>query len=252
MSEDGAYMYAVGRGIEPAALRDLAGIRGAPLRLVEHSGLGAVVSTVDLDEFGDDGLRRNLEDLRWLEDVARSHDSVVAGVSRFGSTVPLRFATICFDDDAVRQRLSQWRDDLTTSLDRVEGRLEWGVKVYDVAAAVTPEVAPADQSGTAYLTRRRAEQHQQTIDSEAAEVLADRIHETIRGQVVASRRLPPQDPRLTGHDEMMTLNGTYLVDRDRAEGLNELVTGLAAEHPEARIELSGPWPPYSFATLESP
>ena len=39
------YLYAITRGLDPAALEGSAGIAGAPLRLVEHGGLGAVVTS---------------------------------------------------------------------------------------------------------------------------------------------------------------------------------------------------------------
>ncbi|MGH3424769.1 MAG: GvpL/GvpF family gas vesicle protein, partial [Nocardioidaceae bacterium] len=123
MSETGAYLYAVSRGVRADQLTDVRGIAGEQVRLVEHGGLGAVVSAVDLDEFGDEGLRRNLEDLAWLEQVARTHDAVVTQVSRLAVTAPLRLATICFDDDGVRGRLEEWQAALTTSLDRIEDRV---------------------------------------------------------------------------------------------------------------------------------
>jgi hypothetical protein len=50
----------------------------------------------------------------------------------------------------------------------------------------------------------------------------------------------------------MTLNGAYLVEEARAAEFTELVARLTGEHPQARIEAQGPWPPYSFATLEQP
>ena len=72
MSGTGRYLYAIGRGIEEGDLSSLAGIDGGRLELVQHRGLDAVVSSVPLDEFGEEGLKRNLEDLEWLETVARA------------------------------------------------------------------------------------------------------------------------------------------------------------------------------------
>lgn len=247
------YVYAVTRGLETTDVGGLVGIHGRPARLVEHAGLCAVVSDVELDEFGDDGLRKNLEDLAWVEDVARTHDRVVAESSRLAPTAPFRLATICFGDDSVRERIATWYDSLTDALDRVEGRDEWGVKVYARSTpAPVPAGGPANESGTAYLTRLRAEHDSRASEAETAAILADRIHETVAARVVASRRMPSQDPRLAGHSDAMTLNGTYLVDRGREDDVRELVAGLVAEHPEARIELTGPWPPYTFAALEAP
>ena len=69
-------------------------------------------------------------------------------------------------------------------------------------------------------------------------------------RAVAGRRLSPQDPRLTGRPEPMTLNAAYLVGADADEQFRAAVAELAVAHPDVTVELAGPWPPYSFATLE--
>ena len=62
--------------------------------------------------------------------------------------------------------------------------------------------------------------------------------------------MPPQDPRLSGHEGRMTLNAAYLIDVADADAFAQAVERLAAAYPEARLSTAGPWPPYSFATLE--
>ncbi|NUR09302.1 MAG: GvpL/GvpF family gas vesicle protein [Nocardioidaceae bacterium] len=252
MAESGRYLYAVTRGTSDAPGT---GLRGAPLRDVEHRGLVAVVSEVDLDEFGEDGLKRHLEDLAWLEEVARTHDDVVREVARRGVVAPLRLATICRDDDGVRERLDEWHDGLTGALDRVEGRAEWSVKLYVEAAA--PDERPADEpadgpgAGAAYLMRKRtASKRRQESEQQAVE-LAEKLHELACGRAVASRRLAAQDPRLTGHAGTMVLNGAYLVPADD-ESFASAVEAFAEGRTDVRVEVQGPWPPYSFATLDSP
>jgi hypothetical protein len=48
----------------------------------------------------------------------------------------------------------------------------------------------------------------------------------------------------------MVLNDAYLVDLDDAEAFARTVQRLADAHAELSIELTGPWPPYSFAVIE--
>jgi len=254
MAESGRYLYAVTRAGAPDP--GGVGLRGAPLRDVERNGLAAVVSDVDLAEFGEEPLVRNLEDLAWLEEVARTHDAVVASVAERAPTAPLRLGTITYDEAGVRERLAQWHDALVGALDRVEGRAEWSVKAFAPqpgATARSDEPAPSTGgagAGAAYLTRRRAQiQARHDADRVAAE-LADRLHASLSGHSVASRRLQPQDPRLSGHPRPMTLNAAYLVDRAAGEDFAALARRLAEEHPEAGLVVAGPWPPYSFAELE--
>ena len=104
MAEHGRYLFAVARGLDPAALAGRArAADGAPLDLVEHRGLQAVVCDVDLADFGEEALTRNLEDLAWLEEVARGHDDVVRAVAGTAPIAPMRLVTICADDESVRR-----------------------------------------------------------------------------------------------------------------------------------------------------
>jgi hypothetical protein len=252
VSETGRYIYAISRGVDPVALGSTRGLGEGSLAVVEHRGLSAVVSDVDLAEFGEEGLRRNLEDLRWLETVARGHDTVVHTVAELGPIAPLRLATICLDDAAVRSRLDEWYDGLTAALDRVEGRREWSVKAFAPvrAAAERPAATTTAGAGAAYLQRKRSE----TMDRQQAEQqaieLAGSVHTQLSSLSVASRRLQPQDPKLSGYEGTMTLNGAYLVEVAEEAEFAAAAEALAAKYPEARLVIHGPWPPYSFATLE--
>jgi hypothetical protein len=257
MPETGSYLYAVCRGITDADLRDVAGLRGQPLRVVEHRGLCAVVSDVPLAEFGDDGLREHLEDLAWLEEVARTHDAVVSAAAVRWPTAPLRLATICLADEGVRDRLDQWHEPLVRTLDTVEGRHEWSVKAFTVAAEATPTTAgtpsslePEQGAGAAYLRRRKADAVRRELAGQRLVELGDELHELLSKCATASRRLPTQDPRLTGHQGTMLLNGAYLVPADDAITFSAAAQTLREANSELRLELQGPWAPYSFVSLD--
>ena len=254
MAPTGRYLYAITRGLEPAALEGVAGLSGGRLETVAHRGLVAVVSTVDLDEYGEQGLRRNLERMDWLEETAREHNTVVQAVGAHGPTAPMRLATICLDDAGVRQRLEEWEGPLTTVLDRVEGRAEWSVKLFarpEPAPPTPEEQAPAAAGGAAYLLRKKQQtQARQQRHATAAE-LAQQVYDGLARHAVAARQLAPQDPRLTGEPDPMVLNAAYLVPHGSADDFTAAVAALESAHPQAAFRLAGPWTPYSFATLEA-
>ena len=247
----GRYLFAFARGLDPTGLMGVPGLRGATLNLVEHRDLQAVVCSVDLAEFGETQLKEHLEDMGWLEGVARTHHDVVHAVSEVGAVAPMRLVTICSDDASVRDRIELLHTKLSEVLSRVDGRREWSVKVY------APRPVPGDTvdagrpaSGAAYLQRKReqAAQRRSTGDQHLQE--ADEIHQTLARSVVATRVLQPQDPRLTGRSDVMILNGAYLVPVEETAGFRAVVSRLAELNPGLELELNGPWPPYSFATLD--
>jgi hypothetical protein len=251
MAERGRYLFAVARGIDGAAVQGTAGLRGAPLEVVEHRGLCAVVCDVDLADFGEEALARNLEDLAWLEEVARAHDEVVRAVAGSATVAPMRLVTICSDDASVRARIEQWYDGLTAALDRVQGRREWSVKAFAAREAQSPAPATTGAgSGAAYLQRKREQAAARRAAGDRSVEAAEAIHQALAATAVANRRLPPQDPRLTGREETMILNGAYLVPVEDGEAFVSAVEEIGGRHPGVQIEVGGPWPPYSFAVLD--
>jgi hypothetical protein len=249
--QQGRYLFAVARGLPEGALHGHVGLGGATLDVVDHRGLQAVVCTVDLDEYGEEALARNLEDLGWLEKVARTHDEVVRVVAEQATVAPMRLVTICSDDSSVRTRVDDHHDGMVGALDNVEGRREWSVKVLvPPRAPEEPEETARPTSGAAYLMRKREQAARRRSAGEDAAALAERVHDALAGAAVASRRLPPQDPRLTGRTETMVLNAAYLVPETDHQAFLDLVARVREQEPEGIIEAGGPWPPYSFAVME--
>ncbi|WP_439847937.1 GvpL/GvpF family gas vesicle protein [Nocardia nova] len=251
------WLYAVApRSGEEAETAAPTGVAGEPVRTIVSGDLTAIVGSVPLDVFGEEPLRRNFEDLDWLEAIARAHDAVVSAVVRRGPAVPLRLATVFRDDDRVRELLDERRADFAAALELVSGRTEWGVRAYGDRAVLTAAVAEAKAEagtmtpGAAYLARRRAQlSAQETVERDAAERAAQ-VHERLLRRAAAGRCQPLTDPAVSGRRDWMVLNGTYLVDDDRTEDFTATVNALGAEFPGIRLELTGPWPPYSFAGVQ--
>ncbi|MFI5488721.1 GvpL/GvpF family gas vesicle protein [Micromonospora echinaurantiaca] len=245
----GVWLHGVVRDVDPAVLAAIPGMTGTPVRAVRAAGLSAVVSTAPLTEYGEQALRRNLEDLAWLERAARAHHAVVDALARRGPVVPARLATVHHDDARVAGQLTGRQAELTGLLDRLTGRGEWGVKGYQVPGALprASEDTGTGGAGAAYLRRRRAQLTAREQGQRIAAEAAAAVHDTLAGYAVAARRHAPQDRRLSGAPTPMVLNGAYLVESARLAGFTALVAALGERHPELRLELTGPWPPYSFA-----
>jgi hypothetical protein len=247
----GTWVYAVASAIPRDALAGVAGVGGNSVRVLEGGGLAAAVDTVGLEDFGEQPLREHLEDLDWLNNTARLHHHVVEVLAGHGPVVPMRLAVVFRDDDGVARMLDERRGDFAASLERVTARVEWGVKVYALPerrSEPTREAETGSQSpGLAYLNRRRAELAKRDMDARADVAAAEQVHAELQRLAAAAQLRPPQNPRLAGRSERNILNGAYLVDAERADGFAAAVRRLAARRGDLRVELTGPWPPYSFA-----
>lgn len=213
----------------------LTGVGESKVRTATCSGLTALVSDVNMAEYGEAALRENLENLDWLDEVAREHHYVIDAAVRLFPLLPVRLATVYSGDDALRSALAGHNAQLLDALHRVGGRVEWGVKAY---AAAEPE-------GTREH-RPRPGADKAEPGQAAAVSGAQAVHADLTAKATDTRLHPPQSVQLSGIRQPMLLNAAYLLEASDGVTFTAAVAGAASAHTELRIELTGPWPPYSF------
>ncbi len=255
------WAYAVAERVRQDCLDELEGVGGGRVRALAAAGLTAIAGKVPLAGYGEAALRRNLEDLAWLEATARAHHRVIDAVAKEGPVVPLRLATVYRDDAGAAAALTESAGDFRAALARTRGHKEWGVKAYaaplagsgdddrDRGSAGAGAGAAVGGAGAAYLARRRRELSAHERSRHDAVASAELIHARLAQLADQSRLHPPQSPQLAGHRAQMILNAAYLLPDDRDGDFAAAVTDLAGRHPAVRLEITGPWPPYSFAGL---
>ncbi|WP_107983585.1 GvpL/GvpF family gas vesicle protein [Rhodococcus sp. OK519] len=253
--DEGVWVYAVTTaGSFPGGITGIRGVAGEELNTVTEGGFTSVVGTVALDTFGEQALRRNLEDLDWLSETARRHDAVVAAICAGGTTVPMRLATVYYDEDRVRTMLRENAAELTDALEHITGRSEWGIRSYlDRRRADGDDTAEKERktTGTAYLMERRARAAaQEETQSEAAR-LADEIFAELGNLAVAAVRQPPSASGLSPRRASEILNASYLVDNARVHEFTAAVESVDTRIDDVDTVITGPWPPYSFTAVGS-
>jgi Gas vesicle synthesis protein GvpL/GvpF len=253
----GLYLY----GVVRANVRITGELPGVDSRnnafLLEGSELAAIVSSVPLEEFGEEPLRENLNEAAWLEQKARAHEGVLEALLESTTVVPTRLCTIFSDEKQVREMMSRERAALLEAIERLEGKAEWGVKAFAEPGAL--ERAALERAkegageepvspGAAYMDRRRREARARENAEEIADGWAQAIHERLARRASEALLNPLQRREVSGHDGDMLLNGVYLVEDEEVERLRELASELVEEY-RARgvaVELTGPWPAYNF------
>jgi hypothetical protein len=254
--ELGWYVYGVvAEGYEPP--EQLVGIDDEhDVTVVPAEGIAAVASRVPLDEFGEEALTEQVSDLGWLETNARRHEYILDRVREHTTLVPMRLCTIYQGDASVREMLAREHEFLVGALERLEGRTEWGVKLFAGPSALRSSDAPREGDeelresgpGAAYLLEKRLQDRRA---AEAESVLEERCvaaHERLAALAVEAKLNPVQPRELTKREEQMLLNGVYLVE-DRASSEFASAAGALQAEYEAEgieLELTGPWPPYNF------
>ncbi|MET9415601.1 GvpL/GvpF family gas vesicle protein [Streptomyces klenkii] len=267
--EELLYAYAVTRDdgtLGADDLETLTGVAGEPVRPVRHLGLTTLVGPVPAAGFDEAALRASLEDIAWLEKAARAHQRVIDAVTAGGACVlPLRLATVYRDETGVRRMLADRHAQLGAALDRLDGCVEWGVKVHATGSAaqapaatgarprsgVGPPAPRAAMSGRDYLRSRAAARHADEEEARREDEAARGIHAALTALAEQTRIYPLRQGPLAGPSGRNVLNAAYLVRRESGDRFTSAAAGLADLAPEdgVRLELTGPWAPYSFAGL---
>jgi hypothetical protein len=248
-NDEALYAYALTRADQflPEGLPALT--EGAQVGRVVEGGLALLVSPVIPDQLQVD--QDDLDEDGPLATLVRGHDAVLRAAAAAGAVLPLRFGTVVASEEGARRLLRTHGPAAAAQLDRVDGKREWGVRLLR-SLAPEPQLtgsAPRreNMSGTAYLTSRRAalearervEEHTRRAAAQLEQALAPFVAESLR--------------RGGNPGSSLLLDAAYLVAQDHEVAFTTAVTELAEElRPDGLdVELTGPWPPYSFVSLDA-
>jgi hypothetical protein len=260
--EVGWYLYGI--TLREAASRVDANstrVSGASLSIVEHGRLAAITRPVPLAEFSSEALQARAQDLDWLEAMVRDHNQVVARIHQADAILPVKFGSVYPGKDALQAALAEMHDALLAQLRRIENCDEWGLHLYADHQAIQrligehpavrrlqDELAAASP-GRAYLLKRKLADAMTDITEQALSTLAQVSYRRLAGYAVAGQISPRSQQPANGGSEREALHATFLVQRAAADAFLQELEHLVQEQEGLRCEYSGPWPPYSFASI---
>jgi hypothetical protein len=239
----GRYVYCIIRSDQLLTFGPIGiGEEPAPVYTVRCDDLSAVVSDAPLGVL--DPTRDNV----------LAHQRVNETVMSEHTVLPMSFGTVFKTRDDVTAFLKSAYRAFSDVLDKMENKLEFGLKVLWDRDAVIREIEEEDedihrlknqiaaQKGSTYFARM---QYGRLIDA-ALQAKSERyvheIFERLRDVSVAARANKPIGDR-------MILNAAFLVSRDAEEGFDARVKQLGASHDKLTFKYTGPWPPYNFVNI---
>lgn len=235
---------------------------------VQGRAMCVMVSNIDIDQFQRqvkllfDELTKTVgDDRNRTQAILQDHEDVVDTLMKDTTIVPFKFGTILRDEAAAAKMLLDEEEKFQQLLAKLTGKAEWGLKIYadrQELIRYTAQSEPRFRSmaeqreklskGAAYLFGRKMEE---AVKGDAATRLAE-----ISGGIFSelgkdafeaklNKTLPQQ---LTGKKKEMILNAAYLVEQEAATPFCARGRRLREQHEPLGLELevSGPWPPYSF------
>ena len=152
----GIYVY----GIVPADVKpedDATGIHDAPIEIVTHGDIAALVSEIDPNQR-----------LGTPADL-RAHAQILDGTSLVAPVLPLRFGAVVSDRDAViNELLADHDDEFASSLAELEGCAQYLVKGRYVQETILREIVDENPKATALLESIRSQPEELTRDARMA------------------------------------------------------------------------------------
>ncbi|TQC42248.1 GvpL/GvpF family gas vesicle protein [Rhodococcus sp. WS4] len=243
----GIYVY----GIVPADVQpeeDATGIHDAPIEIVTHGDIAALVSEVDPDQRL--GTPADLQ----------AHARILDGTSHVAPVLPLRFGAVVSDRDAVvNELLAEHQDEFSSALEELEGFAQYLVRGRYVEEAIIGEIVDENPEATALLESIRDRPEELTRDARMA--LGEIIGHTLESKRDADTRLtldalsPLTDTvtvREPTHDED-AVQIAVLLEVDRQGELEQTVGDLAERWDDrVTMRLVGPMAPYDFVVTPKP
>ncbi len=258
------YLYCLAR---PGALAAIGGpgVDGErPLELIPFRDVVAVVSAVGVDDFLGPPAEARMRDLAWVGPRACRHEAVVERAMRSSPVVPARFATLFSSRESLATWLETHYDAISRALDRFADSEEWAVKGtldrskaearFLAAALARQEGALSSSPGRRYFEERRIQAGiGQELDAWLKEVSAG-IARALLEHAVEFREREVVSGGAPDEAGARILNWAFLVSRSRVDDFRARTQRVNAEHAEHGLvlDLSGPWPPYSFCPSLEP
>jgi hypothetical protein len=204
----------------------------------------------------------------WVVERALAHHRVLTALAERCTVAPVKYGALCRSMDDVVALLGQQAHMFERALGRVAGAREWGIKLFanvefwraaaengGTAGAIKAESMTASPGKAFFLRKKYRAAVEQALRSQL-----DGWAESVHLRVAAAAR---EASRNAGHQRyggsqkgdasIEVLRAAYLVDRSREEAFLQEVSSTAAATAGqgGTLKLTGPWPPYSFTSIDT-
>lgn len=243
--EQGKYVYCIIRTDSPRTFGKIGiGGRGDEVHTVHLKEFAAVVSNCPLMVF--DPTREN----------ALAHEHVNEVVMKDFTVLPMSFGTVFRTENDIREFLRGTHEALVEVLNKMEGKIEFGLKVNWDKDSVLKELEAeneeigrlkeeisSNQGTSTYFSRMQLGRVVESALQAKADTYVAAIYEALRDAAIASRSNKPIGDK-------MIMNAAFLVEREKTKEFDEKISEIARKYENKLTFLyTGPWPPYNFVNI---
>ncbi len=239
----GKYVYCIIRSNAPRRFGRIGlGAEPTEVHTVSFREIAAVIS--DTPEEVLDATRGNV----------LAHERVNETVMKCFTVIPMSFGTVFKTRDDIVELLRGAYDAFSDVLDKMEDKVEFGLKVLWDRDIMIREIEDDDDDirrlkhelsaarGSTYFARMQyGRQIDAALQARSEQYVAD-IFTQLRDVSVAARGNKPIGDK-------MIMNAAFLVSRDKETAFDAKVKEVGALYDKLNFRYTGPWPPYNFVNI---
>ncbi|MTH54773.1 gas vesicle protein GvpL [Bacillus mangrovi] len=233
-------------------------------RTEQFGRVTAVISELNPEEYSEEQIKEKVNEMEWLHEKAFHHHEMLMMLEKEYTLIPTKFCTIYSSLDSLKETVTQYENRMLDLFESLKGKEEWNVKIFSddkqlrqsygennpTVMAKKEEIAQLPP-GRQYFEKRKLDQ---LVDREMElekNRLCEKIHEDLLPFSADSTVKKTWSQDVTGRDEQMCWNSVYLLPQEKIPAFKEMLQKTAEEFAEYgwKIEPTGPWPSYHFASL---
>jgi hypothetical protein len=185
--------------------------------------------------------------------MLKKYGMVIEALYKKDTIIPMRYGCLLDNIEQIHLHLTENKQHYSSLLEELEGCVEMGIRFIlaeatDLAKDASSYSKPAEPlTGRDYLMSKRKAYEQQNRMSEANRDLINRCNSSLAGYYKKCRNDTPDTEGLSLINSPHLLSLYFLTPMSLLEGFIDAFSAFS-EKESVRSLLSGPWPPYNFAT----
>lgn len=261
------YLYCLVSADSPIDLNRIssAGVdEQSPLIVIQDSHITAIISEVALADFAGEEAETRLKDLAWLGPRALRHEAVIEQVMSQTAVIPARFGTLFSSQSKLTAFLAAHQSAIRQSLAELAGHQEFAVKTLlfrerAKSALATERLSSQAQDlgavspGARYFQQKKiaAAAEQELTDWLQTTCTESAVHFNACAEKFAERKVITRTVTVSESGTEMEVIAIWalLISARQVNELRLRVDAANARYQQHGLffELTGPWPPYTFA-----
>lgn len=228
----------------------------------------AVICQVPESEFAEEQLQKNVENMKWLQNKAFHHHTIMNHLHDRYTTIPLKFGTIFEKRSSLAAMMEDYKESIISKFSTLAGKEEWNVKVYaDQQLFIEAVVQDSEEirekeaeiealpAGRRFFEKKKMKEFVEGKADDHIEQHCTSFHEELKAKSEGTEIKKNWERKVTDREKDMAWNAVYLIESKDREAFIQFIEDRQGQEEAAGtgldLECTGPWPSFHFSGLTS-